>query len=212
MEASVIINPVRRTLQDPDKDRWADLTLLAYLFDAQLETIRLKPGAYAVRETLQLTKDEVRHAIVDGDTIKIIGVERNMGGSSGPPGSIITKTSYEALSKINRAYSKSARSQVITNYAVREEDPLRFYTSPAAQANTWVELLLNKLPDTLLTDEDSINVNPGFKVILQLFVQGWALMEDTPGSDVERGEAFLNQAYAALGFVEEKEDDRRKNQ
>ena len=211
MEASTIITPARRTLRDPDKDRWNDLTLLGYLFDAQVEVTRLHAGAYVVRETLELVGGETRHAIVDGDTMRILGVERNMGGKDGPPGSEIIRTAYETLVKINRAQVKSTRSTVITNYAVRDEDPLRFYTSPAAQEGTFVELLLNKLPDTLLLVADDINVNPGYKAILQLFVQGWALMEDTPGGELERGEAFVEQAYRALGFAEEGQDAKRKD-
>ena len=134
-----------------------------------------------------------------------------MGGKNGPPGDAIFKTSYEALTKINRAWAKGNRSTTITNYAVRPEDPLRFYVSPPASPNTHVEALLSKLPDVLESTEDKINVNPGFKVILQLFVQGWALMEDTPGSDTPRGEAFVSQAYTALGFDAEEKDDRRKD-
>ena len=206
MDASIIITPARRTLRDPDKDRWDDLTLLGYLFDAQVEVVRLVPGAYAVREVIELVEGETRHGVVDGDTMRILGVERNMGGKDGPPGSEIIRTSYDALVKINRAQIKGTRSTVITNYAVRDEDPLRFYTFPAAQKGTFVELLLNKLPSTLLTTEDSINVNPGFKAILQSFVQGWALMEDTPGGELERGEAFVEQAYRAMGFAEEGQD------
>lgn len=202
MEASVIIDPVRRTLHDPDAVRWSDLTLLGYLFDAQVEVIRLSPGAYAVREVLALEEGETRHGIVDGDTMRILGVERNMASMLGPPGPEIIRTNYDALVKINRAHVKSSRATVITNYAVRKEDPLRFYTSPPAQKDTFVELFLNKLPSILATGEDTINVNPAFKLILQLFVQGWALMEDTPGGDGPRGDTFVGQAYGALGYGE----------
>lgn len=208
MEASLIITPVRRVLRDPDPgDRWTDATLLGYLYDAQLEIVRLIPGAYAVHETLKLTDGETRHAVVDADTIRIVGIERNMGGAQGPPGGIITETPFDALNKLNRAWAKGNRTSTITNYAIRPEDPLRFYVSPPATPDSYVEALLNKLPDTLDTTEDPININPGYKVILQLFTQGWALMEDTPGSDFPRGDAFVRQAYIALGFGSEEAQD-----
>ena len=212
-----VISKARRILRDTvtSSFRWSNTTLMGYLDDAQTEVAWRMLGTFTEYSIVKLTQGEVRHDILDVDVIHLLSVERNMGGlTSKAPGAFLTRMEINALLRENRSASLGPTGDIIDNWGFKPESPRVFYTSPAAGAASFVELSVVTKPPVLTDDEDLLDllvIPDNYQHILQLFVQGWALMEDTPGSDFPRGEAFILQAYQALGLgVTTEEEEGRK--
>ena len=188
MRTSEVVNRARQVLHDTDSSayRWSNAVLLQYLSDAQTEIAWHIPTANAQFLPLQLTPGEIRQDILPANAIQLLTVERNLLSEGGRAGQMITEMDLDALIRENRNWSQASWSDTIDNFALRAEDPRRFYVSPPAGKAAWVEVLVSQVPLELADGtnlEESIAVPDHFRHILQLFTQGWALMEDTPNAD-----------------------------
>ena len=200
MEASVIVDRVRKVLKDSDGTRWSDASLLDYLTLAELEIVRARPWANKDEVTVQLEKGKVRHEILPTGTISLLRVERNMGQDGSTPGDMITQMDKEQLDNSNKDWVEDG-GEVIEGWAKDSDDDKTFYTYPRAHPTNgvYVEIIVSKIPDTLTALGDDLTIPDEFALPLQQFTQGFALMEDDPGADFPRGAGFLQQAYISLG-------------
>ena len=213
MKASEVITPVRRELQDEDADRWSDTELLSYLYDAEVEVIKHVPGAHSVRKILQLTPGETLHDVLEESAIQFLRLERNMGTAGTTPGLPITAVDRDDLNKLERSWGTMSGGTVIDHFASDMFEPRRFHTYPRVSPSTpvWVEALVTELPPLLIDTTREITLPTHYKRTLQLFIQGWGLMRNAPGSDFPRGAGLLGQAYFTIGVDiggEEKEAPR----
>ncbi len=202
MKASEVINPARRELRDENSDnyRWDDARLLEYLQVAEEEVIKLRAGANPKYTPVELVTGETHHrGRLPTDALKIIRVTRNLAAADGPPGADIIGVDRELLVRGNRWSYKEKGVPAIEVWAPDPDDLLSFHTDKPADS-VWVEVLYAKRPPLVSKTGDEVEVGPEHRFPLQLFLQGFCLMEDDPGADFPRGEAFLVKAYELLGL------------
>ena len=202
MKASEVINPARRELRDEDTTgfRWSDARILEYLDVGLEEVIKIRPGANPAYVVVGLPEGETHHrGKLPDNAIRIIRVTRNMTGAAGNPLADIVGVDRELLVRANRWQHREKGVPSIEVWAPDPDDLLSFHTDKPS-SDVWVEVLYAKKPAALKAVGDTLEIGPEHRFALQLFVQGFCLMEDDPGADFPRGEAFTLRAYEMLGL------------
>lgn len=185
---------VREFLRDQDSAayRWSDAVLVAFLADAALELVRLRPDANAIRDALQLTAGEVIHDLLPADAIALMDVVRNMGADGTTPGNVILPATLDEMNRADRGWMAATADTTILNWLRHPTEPTKFYTSPPAHAVTqvWVELIYSRVPKPMTyrsfaeADVDIANdkiqvvghgLEAGLKVVLPAPASGGAL-------------------------------------
>ena len=88
MLASVILAQVAEILTDATKVTWTDSQLIAWLNDAQLNVVLLRPDAQSELTTLRLKPGTVEQQLALG-ALRLLTVSHNMGIDGITPGDVI---------------------------------------------------------------------------------------------------------------------------
>lgn len=173
--AGSIIDRLRVVLKDENSDhyRWEDAELFLWLTDAQREIVKLDPTANPVTGEISLVVGS-RQSIPD-DGWMLLDVVRNIG--TGRPVIRISKESYD-LALIN-AYGVDASSD-IRNYYYDASNRYQFLVTPQATDGTEVEVVYAKIPDTVDSLLDTIELRGVFTNAITEFCLYKAYMKDAP--------------------------------
>ncbi len=214
MKGQSVLTRVRRVLKDESttSPRWSDALLKDYLYLGQLELIRAAPFANASYRALALTGGEIRQDFSDQAIVRVLRLVRNVAGSAGGAGPGISRVTLEELERRNLLFQARPQgtSADIDHFALDPFDLKSVFVTPPPVKGAWVEVAVAALPKEVESLEDDLSVGEEWATILQLFVQGWALMEDSPHADYPRGEGFINQALILLGVVKPDDNSNEK--
>ena len=215
MKGQAVVTRVRRVLKDESTTapRWGDALLKDYLYLGQLEIIRAAPFANASYRAVELSGGEIRQDFSGEGVVRVLRLVRNMTGSGKGAGPGISRVSLEELERRNLLFQSrpTGGKSDVDHFAMDPFDMKSLFVTPPPVKGSWAEVAVAALPKAVTSLEDALSVGEEWATVLQLFVQGWALMEDSPNADYPRGEGFLNQALILLGVVkaDDNSDEKR---
>lgn len=205
VSASHLLDRVQSHLIDPSGDTWSREALRGYLTDAQRALVRLRPEAYTVSETVQLSPG-VRQALPDGGTW-IVDVVRNLGSDGATPRRMIREVARAELDASSPRWPEARPQLEVINWTRDKRDPKRYFVyPPQPDPAGHVELVYTPAPPVVGTDEGEIAFDEVYAPALVDYVLSWALTMETDAAQVEKARSHYQRfVVAATGQMEQGE-------
>lgn len=187
MLASTVIDGAVELLQDDDNVRWPRLDLLAWLNDAQLQIVVVRPDAKNTTAALALVAGALQRIPTAG--LRLLDIARNVGGRG------ITLVSRQALNDLSVSWYTASGKTIIKHYAFDERFPKEFHTFPPAAVGAAVEVRYTVVPVACATEGVSIDLDDTYKTALIDYICYRAFLKDSEApSSQGRSDRFM-QAF-----------------
>ena len=177
VQASSIIDRVRKQLIDPDGTRWSDGELLKWLSDGQRTVVAMAASASSVTSIVPL--DAGTKQSIPGDGHMLLTIVRNMGSDGTTPGRACRIVSREILDAQDPDWHDSTPSAVVQNYIFDPQQPLEFYVYPPNTGAGQVQMIYAVLPGEMTSLTDELVVQEIYQTALMDYVLFRAHQKDS---------------------------------
>jgi len=192
---SSLVSSTAANLEDSGFARWTQTELVEYCNRAIEDVCRLKPDAYTVRSTIQLTSGPIQTLPTGGH--RLIRATRNMGENGAVPGDAIRHVNLDAKTDFDLAWYADANATQVDDVMYDEANPLEFYVSPPALV--YIEIIYAAIP-TSVTISDNLPLLDIYRTPILYFMQAFALQSNRSDADFARANAYLGLAFSSLGL------------
>lgn len=201
MQASDVIDDVRKTLNDNSEIRWTTDELISYLNAAMLQVALVRPDASAKTEAIQLVAG-TKQSIPSGG-LRLLDVIRNMGTDGATPGYPVTPVDRTNLDLSNRLWHKTAGKTAIKNFSFDEKTPKTFYCTPPVSSTTavYAEISYSDSPTPVTAVGDTLPLDDVYRMPLHDWVLRMAFGKEIASSRSQALSArYENAFYQSLGI------------
>lgn len=145
MKCQRLIDDARQELNDPREARWSNDDLLAYLNDALLALIQVRPDASMTTASLLLVQGTEQS--LPAGALRLVKVSRNLGADGTTPGRAVQVGDRQAIDAIDPNWHQTSGATVL-EYFYDPIVPRRFAVYPAVPASpkVYVEATYSALP------------------------------------------------------------------
>ncbi len=204
MLARPIVTQVAGELNDPTFVTWSEDDHISFINSARRQVILMRPDAYSVVESIQLTAGSSKHSLPAG-RLRLLDVIRNMGSDGNTPGRAIRMIDRGSQDLYNRNWHKSDKAKtVIREVVYNDKYPRTFYTDPPAHAttNVYIEAAMSALPaDIEDLDTDDILIPEIYEQPIRQYMLHLAFgVEVESRASMAKSRAFLQDFYNSLGI------------
>jgi len=207
-----IIDKAEIILQDEDSDqttrRWTETELLTWAKEAEEQIAFLKPDAYPVVVSAQMSVGS-QQSLGGTRAMILIDVLCNMGQDGATRGDVVSVVEKSLMNAINPGWMSDASSGTITHVIYdSKRTPKLFWIYPKSPGTNYLEMILGELPDNdSKVIGDSIMVEDEYAYPMMHFILAMAFAKDTdvPNSAARVGQ-HMNIFLELLGRKEGTEE------
>ena len=195
--ASEIISRVSKTLFDDAGVRWVEAELLEYLTDAQREVVLLKPTAYTINQSVQLTQGTLQSLPVDG--LILIDVLANMGADGSTPGRSVTQIDRTVLESVRPDWRAETESIAARHYMFDDRDPQKFEVYPPQPATAgYVQVVFGASPPVISAPETALTLATIYDTAIYYLVLARCFTKSTGTQDFMKASSYQQLAVGLI--------------
>lgn len=195
--AGEIISRVNKTLFDETNVRWSEAELLEYITDAQKEVVMLKPSAYALNESVQLTTGTLQSLPANG--LILIELAANMGADGNTPGKAVSQIDRTILESVRPNWRAETADINARHYMYDDRDPNHFEVYPPQPATAgYVQLIYGAIPVDITDVADQISLKPIYDTPIKYLVLAQCFSKSTGTQDFAKASAYQQLAVGLI--------------
>lgn len=191
--ASEIISEVSKQLNDVGQVTWTETSLLEYITSAQEMIVSIRPDAYSVVTTMQMTAGSKQD--IPSSALRLLDVIRNMGSGGTTPGRAVLPVEKEALDLFAFNWNADTQESEVKNYTYDEKTPGVFYVDPPSDGTGWLELAISRVPPKIDQTIDPLVVKDIYRnhIIQWVMFRAYSIEVDSLSS--QRRAAVHEQSF-----------------
>lgn len=173
IQVQSILDKVAADIQDKDKVRTTNTTLLGMYNDALLQVVLVRPDANAVTKSVALVAG-TKQALPAGD-LRLLDATRNMGTDGLTAGNSVVQGDMDTQNRYNPSWNTATPSAVVQEWFYDfKRNPTVYYVSPPVSTPCYLELSVSSAPVTVTDpttnmDLDDVYLGPVVSFMKYLF-------------------------------------------
>lgn len=199
--AGTILNDYDRDPEGGKHVQWTEGELIDWINEGAPQILVYRPAAGARTETLELVAGALQDVLPEGG-VMVLDVVRNL-TADGKPARAIRRTDRSQLDDARPDWYAMPPADSIRHYCTDDRSPKTFYCYPPAKEGVKVEVVYAKLPPSVASPDDTLELDRIYQAPLVSYMVYRALAKDSEYANGQMAAAFYQAFVDPLGAQSE---------